>query len=432
VILVAAAGLIVVALVIGGVAWYTRVANISGLTLDVAEFDVRANYMDGKFVMDAEDYMNVEMNKAAPGTIGCIPVLVTSSSQTEVTYSLTLDLKKVAPEFLERVRFFYYDSTDSRNEAYVEWYKWVDYQNAVASGVTPAPTEPTTDEVSQATRELFTAWTEYNAYLAAVAAGTADDTYGEGKAKAIPTEPTTPIPTPYRTYLGGSRNIYEGIYETGRVKEETNSDNGEKELVLRYNPDGISAEVTTDTAVTDLSSNPLGYKPITGTLGQVTKTKTDSTPEERKTSCYEYIYWEWVYEFDEDECYDLETGTWGAFAGIRDEVEGADPADPGVTAADAAARYDRIDSMLGKGAWNDSYASEVDPGNFTTAKKKVKKTTKTDGKETTVEEDLLAYQAAIMVKVLVSSAQATPKEGEAAEYGELYQGTGTSFYVSQQ
>jgi len=439
--MIASVGLLTAVLVIGGVAWYTRVSNISGLTLDVAGFDVRANYMNGKFLANAEDYMNVQLNKAAPGTIGCLPVLITTQSETEVQYAITLDLKGVAPEILERLRFFYYDRTE--NAAYVEWLNWKDYQEAVAAGTDAdiygeGEGKKAIPTAKDATKTLYESWAAWQTYQAALAAGTAADTYGEGKTP-IPTDPTASIPTPVRTYLGGVRYVYPGIYATGTIDAATDVDTGEATTELHYHPtNATKAKQITD--ATDTTSA-LGYVPIGGTLG---------TTDSDKREVYEYIYWEWVYEFDTTECYNLETGKWGTTYGdahgtavypeeaTEEQTKAVDDAVAAYLKA-AAERYDRIDSNMGlallrhtngvTGNWYDKFVSEIDSGNFTKDSGTVTVTDK-EGKQT--QETIAGYQNAIMVKVLVTGAQATPKEGEAANYAAMttpLRGEGSTVYL---
>ena len=91
------------------IAWYTRLTNVTGLTFDAADFDFRAQYVTDSFLIDVNDYMNVENQKAAPGTQGIIPILVSAeNSGTDVDYSININKEGMAPELEERIRFYYY------------------------------------------------------------------------------------------------------------------------------------------------------------------------------------------------------------------------------------------------------------------------------------------------------------------------------------
>ena len=95
----ASLGLLVIVLVYGTVAWYTNIANVAGLIFNVAEFDFTVNYAADNFVIQVDEYLNVNTDKAAPGTGGVIPVKVTASGDVGATYAINLDFSAMAPEF---------------------------------------------------------------------------------------------------------------------------------------------------------------------------------------------------------------------------------------------------------------------------------------------------------------------------------------------
>ena len=110
-VMIGSLGLLVAVIVVGSVAWFTRVSNTTGMTMDVAEFDLRANSVTEDFIINVSDYLTSTDNKAAPGVKGVIPVIVSAdNSQTDVTYSMTLDFSNMADEFKQRLRFYYYDT----------------------------------------------------------------------------------------------------------------------------------------------------------------------------------------------------------------------------------------------------------------------------------------------------------------------------------
>ena len=108
--------LLVSVIIIGTVAWYTRVSNVTGMTMDVAKFDFNANYTgsDDVFTINVGGYLTSTLaeGKAAPGTKGVIPIRMSSGkSETAVSYSLNLDFAEMADEFQNRLRFYYYINT---------------------------------------------------------------------------------------------------------------------------------------------------------------------------------------------------------------------------------------------------------------------------------------------------------------------------------
>jgi len=99
--------------ILGTIAWYTRVSNVTGMTMDVAKFDFNANYAaeDDTFIINVGGYLDSTLTngKAAPGTKGVIPIRMSSGdSDTAVSYSLNLDFTEMADEFQNRLRFYYY------------------------------------------------------------------------------------------------------------------------------------------------------------------------------------------------------------------------------------------------------------------------------------------------------------------------------------
>lgn len=114
----ASMGLLVIVLVYGTIAWYTNIANVTGLTFDVANFDFTVNYAADNFIIQIDDYLNVKDSKAAPGTGGVIPIKVSATGDVGATYAINLDFSDMAPEFMERIRFFYY--TYDSNTGYTE------------------------------------------------------------------------------------------------------------------------------------------------------------------------------------------------------------------------------------------------------------------------------------------------------------------------
>lgn len=103
--------LLVEVIILGTVAWYTRISNVTGMTMDVAEFDFNANYVEQDFVVSVDQYLNVADQKAAPGTGGMVPIrLDAEGSETAASYAINLDFSEMADEFKKKIRFFYYTS----------------------------------------------------------------------------------------------------------------------------------------------------------------------------------------------------------------------------------------------------------------------------------------------------------------------------------
>lgn len=93
--------------------WYTKMTSVGGMQFDVARWDFSANYSIGDFQLNVYKYSQVDGGsgeKAAPGTSGEIPVLLSAeSSEADVNYNLTIDKSSMSKEFQERV-FFYKDA----------------------------------------------------------------------------------------------------------------------------------------------------------------------------------------------------------------------------------------------------------------------------------------------------------------------------------
>jgi len=108
--------LLVVLIVAGTVAWYTRIATVTGITMEAADFDFSANYANDNFVIQISDTLGAN-NKVVPGSGGCIPIRVHSSETTD--YTINLGLTDVAPEFRQRIRYYYYTNEGGTNVKHV-------------------------------------------------------------------------------------------------------------------------------------------------------------------------------------------------------------------------------------------------------------------------------------------------------------------------
>ena len=109
----AALALLVGVLIAGTVAWYTQLSNITGMTMNAAKIDIRANYVADTVIINAGDYLNVSEKKAAPGTKGVIPIqLDAEGSEVAVDYTVSLNFSAMADEFKNRIRFYYYKEVD--------------------------------------------------------------------------------------------------------------------------------------------------------------------------------------------------------------------------------------------------------------------------------------------------------------------------------
>ena len=102
-----ALAVLVVLIIAGTVAWYTRIANVTGITMKAAEFDFAANYTDSDFVVNVSDYMSAGRG-VAPGTGGMIPIRLSTTSSVDINYAVNLDISGTAPEFQQRIRLYYY------------------------------------------------------------------------------------------------------------------------------------------------------------------------------------------------------------------------------------------------------------------------------------------------------------------------------------
>ena len=109
--LIAIGALLVVLIVAGTAAWFTRVSAINQLTMEAANFDFKANFTQEPFIIRAKDYIDILSNgqeKAAPGTTGVIPVwLSADESEVTVNYTMNISYGSMDEEFRKRLRFFY-------------------------------------------------------------------------------------------------------------------------------------------------------------------------------------------------------------------------------------------------------------------------------------------------------------------------------------
>lgn len=113
--------LLAVAVVYFAYAWYTKMASVSSLQFDAAQWDYRANYQSGEVYVNVYKYSNVENQKVAPGTEGYIPVkLSATESDTDISFQLTVIKDSLSAMFGERL-IFYYRNGDT-NPAYRKGY----------------------------------------------------------------------------------------------------------------------------------------------------------------------------------------------------------------------------------------------------------------------------------------------------------------------
>ncbi len=109
--------LLVVLIVAGTVAWYTRISTVTGLYMDVATFDFNASYVEtAVLVKPIDEGHGVATGKAAPGSHGVIPILLDNEeSGTSATYALDLNFVETAPEFRRKIRYYYYAKDPADN-----------------------------------------------------------------------------------------------------------------------------------------------------------------------------------------------------------------------------------------------------------------------------------------------------------------------------
>ena len=59
-------GLLATVIIYSTIAWYTNIANVTGMTFDVAEYKFEVNYKPDNFIIQLDDYLNVTDDKAEP------------------------------------------------------------------------------------------------------------------------------------------------------------------------------------------------------------------------------------------------------------------------------------------------------------------------------------------------------------------------------
>lgn len=106
--MLASMGLLVVVIVYGTIAWYTNISNVTGMTFDVAEFKFETNYNADNFLIQVDEYLTSDTDKAAPGTGGVIPIRVSVKGNSGAVYAINLDFSNMDEEFKKRIRFYYY------------------------------------------------------------------------------------------------------------------------------------------------------------------------------------------------------------------------------------------------------------------------------------------------------------------------------------
>ena len=96
-------------------AWYTKMTSVSGLDFEAARWDYSANYAVGDVsmnvfssaVQDETGRQIIEANKAAPGTSGYFPILLSAeNSDVDVRYEAKVDKSTMSTEFRERIYFY--------------------------------------------------------------------------------------------------------------------------------------------------------------------------------------------------------------------------------------------------------------------------------------------------------------------------------------
>ena len=140
-ILLATGALLVVLLIAGTAAWWTRVSLVNQMTMKAANFDFKSNYSDASFIIQAKDFINIfddENQKAAPGTAGVIPIVINApDSDIEVAYSININTDSMDDAFKRRLRFFRIKSNEKGEPVDEGGNVIVDAQGKLLPGKTP-------------------------------------------------------------------------------------------------------------------------------------------------------------------------------------------------------------------------------------------------------------------------------------------------------
>ena len=141
IILLATGALLVVLLIAGTAAWWTRVSMVNQMTMKAANFDFKSNYSDASFIIQAKDFINIfddENQKAAPGTAGVIPIVINApDSDIEVAYSININTDSMDEAFKRRLRFFRIKSNEKGEPVDEGGNVIVDAQGKLLPGKTP-------------------------------------------------------------------------------------------------------------------------------------------------------------------------------------------------------------------------------------------------------------------------------------------------------
>ena len=117
--MLASLGVLVLVIAYASIAWYTNISNVAGMTFDVGKYDFQANYAGDNFLIQVDEYLNVDTDKAAPGTRGVIPIRVSAQGDVGAAYAINLDFSDMAQEFRDRIRFYYYTMENNQVVEYV-------------------------------------------------------------------------------------------------------------------------------------------------------------------------------------------------------------------------------------------------------------------------------------------------------------------------
>ena len=103
----ASLGLLVSIIIMGTTAWYTKINDVSGITLNVAQFDFKADFTTEEFMLNAANSTEITVNNKTKITSVFISTKATSEGQKNEEMTGVLNLNgKEGKYFIRRVRTY--------------------------------------------------------------------------------------------------------------------------------------------------------------------------------------------------------------------------------------------------------------------------------------------------------------------------------------
>ena len=146
-------------------AWYTKMVSVAGMEFSAAQWDFTASHTVDDMYINVYSYASLTTHKAAPGTAGYIPIVLSASeSDSDVDFRITVDKSTMSEEFQQRFRFYYKTTEDGTetdfSDSSVEMTGTIPYRQSVTVHIYwEWLYEPTGEDV---TEEQIAAFNEFD------------------------------------------------------------------------------------------------------------------------------------------------------------------------------------------------------------------------------------------------------------------------------